>query len=97
MSLSLAVGFSVSEKPAVDYLEGKADIALIGTQAIRMAQNRGICSFGDFIIPNLRFYYRGSDGLNIKTPFLMKIWASFWISSRNHIGRKQIVILTRYL
>jgi tryptophan synthase alpha chain len=51
LSLSLAVGFSVREKPDVDYLEGKADIALIGTQTIRVAQNRGICSFGDLIFP----------------------------------------------
>lgn len=48
-SLPLALGFGVREKPDVDYLKGKADIAVIGTQTIRVAENRGIGSVGDFI------------------------------------------------
>jgi tryptophan synthase alpha chain len=48
-SLPLALGFGVREKPDVDYLKGKADIAVIGTQTIRVAENQGISSVGAFI------------------------------------------------
>ena len=48
-SLPLALGFGVREKSDVDYLKGKADIAVIGTQTIRVAENRGIGPVGDFI------------------------------------------------
>jgi tryptophan synthase alpha chain len=48
-SLPLALGFGVREKRDVDYLQGKVDIAVIGTQTIRVAENRGIGSVGDFI------------------------------------------------
>jgi tryptophan synthase alpha chain len=48
-SLPLALGFGVREKPDVDYLKGKVDIAVIGTQTIRVAEQRGIRSVGDFI------------------------------------------------
>jgi tryptophan synthase alpha chain len=48
-SLPLALGFGVREKRDIDYLKGKVDIAVIGTQTIRVAENRGIGSVGDFI------------------------------------------------
>lgn len=48
-SLPLAVGFGVREKPDVDYLKGKVDIAVIGTQTIRVVEDRGVGSVGDFI------------------------------------------------
>jgi tryptophan synthase alpha chain len=48
-SLPIALGFGVGRKPDVDYLKGKVDIAVIGTQTIRVAENRGIGSVGDFI------------------------------------------------
>ncbi len=48
-SLPLAVGFGVREKPDVDYLKGKVDIAVIGTQTIRVVEDRGLGSVGDFI------------------------------------------------
>ena len=47
--LPLAVGFGVREKRDVDYLKGKADIAVIGTHTIRIIENDGIDSVGGFI------------------------------------------------
>jgi tryptophan synthase alpha chain len=48
-SLPLALGFGVREKSDIDYLKGKADIAVIGTQTIRVVEDRGISAVGDFI------------------------------------------------
>ncbi|MBW2709087.1 MAG: tryptophan synthase subunit alpha, partial [Deltaproteobacteria bacterium] len=47
--LPLAVGFGLKEKADVDYLTGKADIAVIGTQTIRIMEKDGIDAVGDFI------------------------------------------------
>jgi len=47
--LPLAVGFGVKEKADVDYLTGKADIAVIGTQTIRIMEKDGVDAVGDFI------------------------------------------------
>ena len=47
--LPLAVGFGVKEKSDVDYLKGKADIAVIGTQTIRIIEKGGIHAVEDFI------------------------------------------------
>jgi tryptophan synthase alpha chain len=47
--LPLALGFGVSDKKDVDYLKGKADIAVIGSQAIRVMEQQGIQAVGDFI------------------------------------------------
>ena len=47
--LPLALGFGIKEKADVDYLKGKADIAVIGTQTIRIVEQEGIDSVGDFI------------------------------------------------
>lgn len=47
--LPLAVGFGVSEKGDVDYLTGKADIAVIGTQTIRIMEKDGVNAVGSFI------------------------------------------------
>lgn len=47
--LPLALGFGVKEKADIDYLKGKVDIAVIGTQTIRVMENRGIEAVGDFI------------------------------------------------
>ena len=43
------MGFGVKEKADVDYLIGKADIAVIGTQTIRIMEKDGIDAPGDFI------------------------------------------------
>ncbi|MBF0574160.1 MAG: tryptophan synthase subunit alpha [Desulfamplus sp.] len=48
-SLPLAVGFGVKEKADIDYLKGKADIAVIGSQTIRLVDEKGVEAVGDFI------------------------------------------------
>ena len=48
-SLPLALGFGVTRKADVDYLKGKADIAVVGTQTIRIMEREGIESVGRFI------------------------------------------------
>lgn len=47
--LPLAVGFGVKGKKDVDYLKGKADIAVIGSQTIRIVEQEGVKAVGDFI------------------------------------------------
>lgn len=47
--LPLALGFGVREESDVDQLKGKAEVAVIGTQMIRILENGGIHSVGDFI------------------------------------------------
>jgi tryptophan synthase alpha chain len=48
-NLPLALGFGVKEKKNIDYLKGKADIAVIGTQTIRIIEREGVASVGSFI------------------------------------------------
>ncbi len=48
-SLPLAVGFGVKEKADIRFLKGKADIAVIGTQSIRIMKERGISAVSEFI------------------------------------------------
>jgi tryptophan synthase alpha chain len=52
-SLPLALGFGVKEKADIDFLRGKADIAVIGTQMIRLVESEGVDAIEDFI-RNLR-------------------------------------------
>jgi len=47
--LPLALGFGVSQKSDVDKLRGKAEIAVIGTQVLRILENGGADSVGEFI------------------------------------------------
>ncbi len=47
--LPLALGFGVSSKEDIDTLKGKADIAVVGSQAIRVLDSDGIDAVGDFI------------------------------------------------
>jgi tryptophan synthase alpha chain len=47
--LPLALGFGVREKAHIDFLKGKADIAVIGSQSIRVMEQNGITYVGDFI------------------------------------------------
>jgi tryptophan synthase alpha chain len=47
--LPLAVGFGIKQKEDVDFLKGKADIAVIGTQSIRIMEQEGIEAVGEFI------------------------------------------------
>ncbi|NOX34752.1 MAG: tryptophan synthase subunit alpha [Deltaproteobacteria bacterium] len=48
-NLPLAVGFGVKDKADVDYLKGKADIAVIGSRTIRIVEEKGVAATGDFI------------------------------------------------
>lgn len=47
--LPLAVGFGISTKADVQYLTGKADIAVIGTATIRLVEEQGPEAVGPFI------------------------------------------------
>lgn len=48
-SLPLALGFGVKGRADVDALRGKADIAVIGTETIRVMEERGVAAVRDFI------------------------------------------------
>lgn len=48
-SLPLALGFGIKERADVDYLKGKVEIAIIGTQTIRIIENEGISAVESFI------------------------------------------------
>jgi tryptophan synthase alpha chain len=48
-SLPLAVGFGIRSKADVDFLTGKADIAVIGTETIRLVDEKGAEAVGPFI------------------------------------------------
>jgi tryptophan synthase alpha chain len=47
--LPLALGFGVKDNSDIKFLEGKADIAVMGTQALRLMEDRGIAALGNFI------------------------------------------------
>lgn len=47
--LPLALGFGVKDKEDVGFLRGKADIAVIGTQTIRLVEAQGVGAVRDFI------------------------------------------------
>jgi tryptophan synthase alpha chain len=48
-TLPLAVGFGVAEKGDVDFLKGKAEIAVVGTQSIRVLEAEGITGVKRFL------------------------------------------------
>lgn len=48
-SLPLALGFGIKEKLHIDFLKGKADIAVIGSQTIRVMEQKGVAAVGNFI------------------------------------------------
>jgi tryptophan synthase alpha chain len=48
-ALPLALGFGIKKKSDIDFLKGKADIAVIGSQTIRVMEKKGVDSVGDFI------------------------------------------------
>lgn len=47
--LPLALGFGVKDKTDVDYLRGKADVAVIGSQVLRILDEQGVDAVGDFL------------------------------------------------
>ncbi len=48
-NLPLAVGFGVKNKADVDFLTGKADIAVVGTETIRIMEQKGLPAVAEFI------------------------------------------------
>ena len=46
--LPLALGFGVSQKKDVDFLKGKVEIAVVGSQALRILNASGVEAVGDF-------------------------------------------------
>lgn len=48
-SLPLALGFGVKDKADIDFLKGKVDIAVIGSQTIRLVDNEGVGAVSSFI------------------------------------------------
>lgn len=48
-SLPLAVGFGVKEKKDVDFLRGKADIAVVGSETLRVLQSGGVAAVTPFL------------------------------------------------
>ena len=47
--IALAVGFGISRREDVDFLTGKADIAVIGTKTINLVEEQGVEAVGPFI------------------------------------------------
>lgn len=48
-ALPLALGFGVKDRQDVDFLRGKADIAVIGTATIDLVDRHGVAAVGPFI------------------------------------------------
>lgn len=48
-SLLLALGFGIKKKSDIDFLKGKADIAIIGSQMLQVVEQKGVAAVGDFI------------------------------------------------
>jgi len=48
-NLPLALGFGVKDREDVEFLKGKADIAVIGSETIRLVDSAGVDAVGDFI------------------------------------------------
>jgi tryptophan synthase alpha chain len=46
--LPLALGFGVSQKKDVDFLKGKVEIAVVGSQALRVLNSNGVEAVADF-------------------------------------------------
>ncbi len=47
--LPLALGFGVKDKKDIDFLKGKVDIAVIGSETIRIIDKDGVDAVGEFI------------------------------------------------
>jgi len=49
LDLPLALGFGVKDRADVDFLRGRADLAVIGTQTIRLVEEQGVDAVKPFI------------------------------------------------
>lgn len=47
--LPLAVGFGLKSRSDVDFLVGKADIAVVGSESLRLLDQEGVSAVGDFL------------------------------------------------
>jgi tryptophan synthase alpha chain len=47
--LPIALGFGIQEKADIDFLKGKVDIAIIGTQILRIHEEQGVEAIGPFL------------------------------------------------
>ncbi len=47
--LPLALGFGVEDKADIEFLKGKVDVAVVGSQVIRMIDERGVGAVDGFI------------------------------------------------
>ena len=47
--LPLALGFGIKDRSDIEFLKGRAEIAVIGSQTIRVMEEAGIRAVGDFI------------------------------------------------
>ena len=47
--LPLAVGFGIKERADVDFMRGKADIAVVGSESLRVLKESGVRATADFI------------------------------------------------
>jgi tryptophan synthase alpha chain len=45
----LALGFGIKEKADIDFIKGKAEIAVIGSEILRIIDQKGIQAIGNFI------------------------------------------------
>lgn len=48
-TLPLALGFGIQSKADVDFLVGKVDIAVLGTQILRLQEQQGVAAVGTFL------------------------------------------------
>ena len=48
-SLPLALGFGIQQKSDIDFLKGKVDIAVIGSQTIRIMEEKGVAAVRNFL------------------------------------------------
>jgi len=48
-NLPLSVGFGIAKKEDVNFLKGKADFAIVGSQAIRVLEEKGVGAVGKFV------------------------------------------------
>ncbi|MEJ5284562.1 MAG: tryptophan synthase subunit alpha [Brevinematia bacterium] len=48
-NLPLALGFGIKEKEEIDFLKGKVDIAVIGTQSIKVFEEKGLTGLKEYL------------------------------------------------
>jgi tryptophan synthase alpha chain len=47
--LPLAVGFGLEDRADVDFVRGKADIAVVGSASLRVLDRAGVSATADFV------------------------------------------------